>query len=165
MRSWSLLLLFTAAMLIAEQKPAAPPAAFAKWETLGTGDLSPDGKWLVYSIRHVNTDEELRVASLTGARKEIVAAFGRRPLFSDDSRFLAYAIGMSEAEHDKLKKSKKPIEDKLGILNLSTGETVVIEKVDAFAFSKDGRFLAMRKYAPERPSTTPAPTQPPADPP
>jgi hypothetical protein len=91
-------------------------------------DLSPDGKWLAYSIRRVSTDEELRVASLTGARKDIVAAFGRRPAFSDDSKFLAYVIGISESEQDKLKKAKKPVEDQLGILNLSTGETVVIRE-------------------------------------
>jgi hypothetical protein len=91
-------------------------------------DLSPDGKWLAYSIRRVSTDEELRVASLTGARKDILAAFGRRPAFSDDSKFLAYVIGISESEQDKLKKAKKPAEDQLGILNLSTGETVVIRE-------------------------------------
>jgi hypothetical protein len=165
MCSWRPLLVFffAGAMLIGQQKPAVTPAAFGKWETLGAGDLSPDGKWLAYSIRRVSTDEELRIASLTGARKDIVAAFGRRPVFSEDSRFLAYAIGMSEAEQDKLKKAKKPVEDKLGILNLATGETVVIEKISGFAFSKGGRFLAMREYPPDRPSTQPAPTQPPAD--
>jgi dipeptidyl aminopeptidase/acylaminoacyl peptidase len=158
MRSWPLLAFFsTGALLIGQQKPSLTPAAFGKWETLAAGDLSPDGKWLAYSIRRVS-DEELRIASVPGARKEIIAAFGLRPVFSDDSRFLAYAIGMSEAERDKLKKAKKPAEDKLGILNLASGETVVIEKIDGFAFSKGGRFLAMRKYAPERPSATPPST-------
>jgi dipeptidyl aminopeptidase/acylaminoacyl peptidase len=154
------ILLSAGALLIAQPKPPVPPADFQKWETLGAGDLSPDGKWLAYSIRRVSTDEELRVASLTGARKDIVAAFGRRPAFSDDSKFLAFAIGVSEAEQDKLKKAKKPVEDKLGILNLSTGETVVIDKISGFAFSKGGRFLAVRKYPPE---ITPPPAHSPAD--
>lgn len=159
MLSWRpLAIFFTAATLLAQQKPAVAPADFQKWETLGAGDLSPDGKWLAYSIRRVSTDEELRVASVTSARKEIVAAFGRRPAFSDDSKFLGYAIGMAEAEQDKLKKAKKPIEDKLGILNLATGETVVIEKISGFAFSKGGRFLAMRKYPLE---ATPPPAEKP----
>ncbi len=163
MRSWRLAILFSAgSLLIGQPKPPVPAADFQKWETLGAGDLSPDGKWLAYSVRRVSTDEELRIASLTGARKDIVAAFGRRPVFSDDSKFLAYAIGVSEAEQDKLKKAKKPVEDKLGILNLATGDTVVIDKISGFAFSKGGRFLAMRKYSPE---TTPPPAHPPADPP
>src|ERR1700693_6311921 len=97
MRSWRPLLVFfsAGAMLIGQQKPgltpagrmrtaqktpAVPPAAFGKWETLGAGDLSPDGKWLAYSIRRVSTDEELRIASLTGARQDIMAGFGRRPV-------------------------------------------------------------------------------------
>ena len=160
------LFLCASAWLLAQQKPAVTPAAFAKWETLGAGDLSPDGKWLAYSIRRVNSDEELRVASVNGAGKETVAAFGRRPVFSDDSRFLAYAIGLSEAEQDKLKKAKKPVEEKLGVLNLGTGETMVIEKVAAFAFSKGGRFLAMQKYPPQAPPPpTPAPPDAPKDPP
>ena len=162
MRSWPLVVFFSAgALLIGQPKPAVTPAAFAKWETLGAGDLSPDGKWLAYSIRRVNTDEELRVASVTGTGKETVAPFGRRPVFSDDSKFLAYAIGVSEAETDKLKKAKKPIEEKLGVLNLATGETVVIEKISAFAFSKGGRFLAMRKYPPQQPSPPPLPLRTP----
>ncbi len=120
MFSWRLVLFLCAsAWLFSQTKPAVTPAAYGKWETLGSGDLSPDGKWLAYSIRRVNTDEELRVASVSGSRKETVAAFGRRPVFSDDSKFLAYAIGVSEAEQDKLKKAKKPLEEKLGVLNLA----------------------------------------------
>ena len=76
---------------IGQPKPAVTPAAFGKWETLGAGELSPDGKWLAYSIRRVNTDEELRVASLSGARKDTWRRSDYGPLFSDDSRFLAYA--------------------------------------------------------------------------
>src|SRR5271156_567049 len=84
MRSWPLVaFFFTGALLIGQQKPAVTPAAFPKWEALGAGELSPDGKWLAYSIRRVSTDDELRIASLTGARKEIIAAFGLRPVFSD----------------------------------------------------------------------------------
>ena len=167
MFSWRpFVFLCASAWLFGQQKPAVTPAAYGKWETLGAGDLSPDGKWLAYSIRRVNTDEELRVASVSGAGKETVAAFGRRPVFSDDSKFLAYAIGVSEAEQDKLKKAKKPVEDKLGVLNLATGETVVIDKISAFAFSKGGRFLAMRKYPPQAPPPpTPAPQEAPKDPP
>src|ERR1035438_4344166 len=114
MRSWRPLLVFfsAAVMLIGQQKPAVTPAAFGKWETLGTGDLSPDGKWLPHPLFRGNTHEEPRIASLAGARKDIVAAFGRGPKFSDNSRFLAYSIGVSEAEQDKLKKAKKPVEDK-----------------------------------------------------
>ncbi len=159
------LFIFAGGMVIGQQKPAVTPAAYGKWESLVAGDLSPDGKWLAYSIRRVNTDEELRVASISGDRKDTVAAFGRRPVFSDDSKYLAYGIGVSEAQQEKLKKDKKPIEDNLGLLNLATGETVVIEKVSAFSFNKGGRFLSMRKYPPDRPSApgaapTPGPPGP-----
>ena len=34
------------AILGAQSKPAVTPAAYPKWETLGSGDISPDGKWL-----------------------------------------------------------------------------------------------------------------------
>ena len=59
---------------------------------------------------------------------------------------------MSEADQDKLKKDKKPVHNKLGLLNLGSGETTIIDDVESFAFSRDGGFLAMDHYAPAPPA-------------
>ncbi len=49
-----------------------------------------------------------------------------------------------------MKKDKKPVQRKLGLLNLSTGEQIVVDGIESFAFSPTGTYLAMRRYAPEK---------------
>ena len=139
-----------------------PPtfADYGKWETLSSpgdyGGFSPDGRWLVYAINRSSGENELRITNLADGKTE-AAAFGTRPAFSSDSKWIAYSIGQSEAEREKLRKQKKPVQAKLGLMNLATGETATFEGIQSFAFSKDGGYLAMQKYRPEPPSgsTTP----------
>ena len=147
----------------AQSKPPAGPADWGQWESLipqARGGLSPDGKWLAYGINRSNRDNELRVTNIAnGATK--VAAFGTKPAFSADSSWVAYSVGYSEAQEDTLRRQKKPIQRKLGLLNLSSGEVATIDAVEAFAFNAQGTHLAMRRYPPERQG--PPPETPPAD--
>jgi dipeptidyl aminopeptidase/acylaminoacyl peptidase len=141
----------------AQTKPPVPPSEYAKWEMLAvqpratsTGPLSPDGRFLVYGISRQNRDNELRVVEIA-TRKSTTLTLAEQPAFSADSKWLAYAIGVSEAEEEKLQKARKPVRRKAGILNLATGETKTIDDVESFAFDADGANLAMRLYAPEPP--------------
>lgn len=153
-----------AAVLLAaaQPKPAITPADFGKWEALGATVLSPDGKWLAAPIGKSNGTSELRVHPAVGSAAK-VAAFGGAPEFSSDSRWAAYAVGMSDAEEEKLKKAKKPVQNKLGIMDLSTGATSSVDDVQSFAFSDQDAFIAFRRYPPTR-STPPAENAPPPDP-
>src|SRR4029077_7888418 len=56
----------------------------------------------------------------------------------------------SESQEDKMKKDKKRVERKLGLLNLSTYEQIVVEGIESFSFSPTGTYLAMRRYPPEK---------------
>lgn len=129
----------------AQQKPALTPADYGRWESLGFGTLSPDGKWLAYAIGRVDDRDELRIHGLAADSSRVVA-FGSRPAFSDDGRWLAYHIGYSEEEREKLAKAKKPVQNKMGLLDLATGASSVLENVSSFAFSEGGAYLAMRGY-------------------
>ena len=71
-------------------------------------------------------------------------------MFSADSQWPAYAIGYSEAQEEKLRQQKKPIQRKLGMLELASGEMTTVDGVESFAFNASGSHLAMRRYAPER---------------
>ncbi len=55
-------------------------------------------------------------------------------------------------EQEKLRKEKKPVQNKLGLLNLATGETSTLDGIESFAFSSDGAFLVMQRYRPTAPS-------------
>ena len=154
-----LLALALPAVAGAQGKPPVPPAEYGQFETLVTvpnrGGLSPDGKWLAYGINRANRSNELRVVNIaTGATT--VAAFGAQPAFAADSKWVAYSIGLSESQQDKLRKDKKPIHNKLGLLKLSSGQTTVVEGIESFAFNASGSHLAMRHYPPEK-KEAPAP--------
>ncbi|MCH6548158.1 MAG: PD40 domain-containing protein, partial [Gemmatimonadetes bacterium] len=134
--------------LSARQKPVATPDDYGRWESLAQPSLSPDGSWLAYVIRRVNEENELRIRSLSRDTTRVVA-YGTTPRFSSDSRWLAYAIGMSSEERERLTEEEKPVRDKVGILNLATGDEVELEAVASFVFSEGGEYIAMRGYPAE----------------
>ena len=155
-------------------KVPVTPADYAKWETLAPGALlSPDGKWLAYGITKGDGKYELRARALgpaADARAEVVP-FGDAAVFSDDSRWLAFAVGSADDERVRNppqpgRPGPSPMKT-MGLLNLATREKATIENVAAFAFSKGGGYLAIHRPAPARPrpdATTTNPGPAPAPP-
>ena len=148
-RTFAFLALATTAF--AQSKPTLAPSDYGKWETLGAGNLSPDGKWLAYEIRRTSGDGELRVAPVAGGKTQVVA-FCSAPAFSSDSRWVACSATVSEVEQDKLRKAKKPVQNKLAVLEFASGAVTTVDDVQSFAFSGEGPYLAFRKYPPTAPS-------------
>ncbi len=142
------LMLTSAPMLQAQQKPTLSVDDYDQWERLGPAVLSPDGGWMAVSISRVNDENELRIHS-TDSDSVVVVAHATRPAFSDDGRWLAYAIGVSPDERERAQESRQPVRNALGLLNLATGEQEKIDEVESFSFSEDGRYLAFRRYKPE----------------
>jgi dipeptidyl aminopeptidase/acylaminoacyl peptidase len=151
MRSFTLVVALLPVLGFAQPKAPAPISEWGKWESLGFApyQLAPDGKWLAYMVQRSNGDNELRVSALARGKHQAIP-FGESPAFSADSQWLAYSIGIHEDEAGKLRKDKKPIRKKLGLLKLATGEAQVFENIEAFAFSEAGAHLAMKHYAPEK---------------
>src|SRR5215471_6806882 len=147
------LILATAVPIHGQSKPPVPPSDYGQWESLFTfrdhGGLSPDGKWLAYGVNRSNRNNELRVTNVADGTAKTVA-FGGQPAFSSDSHWAAYSIGISESQEEKLKKDKKPVPRKIGLMNLSNGELTTVDGIESFAFSPDGAWLAMRHTSPEK---------------
>ncbi len=151
------LLVFASLLTLEGQNRKPPaPADYGQWETIagggrgGTGiGPSPDGKWLAYGINRSNGNNELRLTRVDGEAAKPVA-FGAPPVFSSDGKWAAYSIGYSETQQEKLRKDKKPVQNKLGLTSLATGEQSEVEGIESFAFSPAGMWLAMRRYAPEK---------------
>ena len=161
-------LAFCALLSAQSRKPAVAPADYGKWENLGQPVLSHDGKWLAAPIRRNDGTSELRIYEIANPAPR-VAPSGAEPAFSSDSHWIAYAIGHSEAEEDKLKKAKKPVQNKLGILDLTNGAAVSIDDVSSFAFCDQGAWIAFRRYPatrtpPAGPAADSAASTPPPDP-
>lgn len=137
------------ALTVAGQQPrAVRPEEYGRWEQLAAQrtPLSPDGSWLVYGITRSSRDNELRFQP-TGGGTPITVAFGEQPAFSDDSKWAASLVGMSEDDEAKLRKDRKPIRKKLALINLASGTTAMIDGVESFSFSPTGTHIAFRRYA------------------
>jgi dipeptidyl aminopeptidase/acylaminoacyl peptidase len=143
----TLAVLFVVAPVPAQQKPTLSPADYAQWESLGATELSPDGRWIAYVVRRVDEDEELRYRAIADDSTHVVK-HASRPTFSADGRWLAYTIGLPRQEFERLQKSNQPIRSKLGIVDLRTGTTTVVDNVAGFDISGDSRFVVMRGYTP-----------------
>ena len=135
----------------AQTKAPVTRADYGQWESIGAagprGGFSPDGQWLAYALSRSNRNNELRFLKIADGTTK-VAAFGTQPSFSADSKWAAYSLGYSEAEQERMRTERRPIQNKLGLLNLSNGETSTLDGVQSFSFSADGTFLAMRRYPP-----------------
>jgi len=134
------------------EEPVAPAeprtsstADWGEWERLGGSELSPDGRWVAYSIRRNDGTQELRLRVVATDATEVFEQ-GSRPTFSSDGKWLAFTVTKSDEQREALEKAKKPVENDLGLFDLVRGEKVEIEGVSSFAFSEDGAFLAMRRY-------------------
>lgn len=122
---------------------------YGQWESLaGRTRLAHDGRWLAYPIRRVNGENEVRLHMLATDAEEVLEN-ASNPVFSADSQWLAFSIGLPPDEREKLEKEKKPIQNKLGLRSLVDGNTVEFEKIQSFSFSEDGKFLVMQTYPPK----------------
>lgn len=148
MRCIMVMLVLVPAMTAAQTKPAVKPADFGKWETLGAGVLAPNGQWVAYGISRVNEETELRLRALE-RDTTIVIANATGAVFTPDSKWIAYSIGVPPATRERLEREKKPVRNALGLRNLATLQVDTVADVAAFRFSTDGKHLAMRRYPAE----------------
>jgi dipeptidyl aminopeptidase/acylaminoacyl peptidase len=134
--------------LAAQIKAAVTPADYGKWESLAPAALSPNGQWLAYGVNRVSEENELRIRGVN-RDTTIVVRYAVTPAFSADSRWIAYAIGVSPATRDRLEREKKPVHNALGFRELGGSKGDSVTDVASFRFSPDGRYLAMRRYPAE----------------
>ena len=152
---------------LAQSKPALTPADYEQFESISTeggrSGLSPDGRWLAYGVNRVSGKNELRITRVGSIEAVKLVAFGAQAAFSSTSEWLAYAIGHSEEEQEKMRTARQPIRRKLGLYNLASNTETIVEGIESFAFDRTGQSIAMKRYAPAPPGG--GPPAPPAAPP
>lgn len=145
---WMSVLLAAVPSAHGQQLPTLTPDDLDQWERLGAATLSPNGAWMAVTIGRVSEEGELRIHS-TSSDSVIVVPFGMRPSFSSDSRWIAYSIGVSEEEREAASDRDREVYDKVGLVDLTTGEQTIRDDFASFLFSDDGRYLSLRRYKPE----------------
>ncbi|HET7564534.1 MAG TPA: hypothetical protein VFJ96_06040, partial [Gemmatimonadaceae bacterium] len=160
-------LLFAALPVLAQQpavpasadQPVLPVADYARIETLGASDLSPDGRWVVYDVRRVSGGTELHYRAV-GASAEHAVPFAHDGAFTDNSRWLLYTIthDTTRALRMQARRRRGPggrpsagssadsIHDAVGIVDLRSDTTTVLRDVQSFDLSEDGVHVALRRY-------------------
>lgn len=140
---WLLLLVGAlAGNTVAQQKKTLTSDDYGKWQSMGASDLSPNGEWVAYQVLVQEDNDTLYVMNRNNG-KSYKLAFAGTPEFSKDNKWLVYRIGLPYKEAEKLRDQSKPIEYKMGLLNLETGTIETVQNISRFGFSRNGKFLAV----------------------
>jgi dienelactone hydrolase len=180
-----LLLLLPVAALNAWGQTQQRPIELADimaWKGISGTALSENGEWFAYRLGPAEGDSEVIIRQTKGDKEfkfsvgevpQPPAIFGPGDLanlpvtgpavaFSSDGKYAVFTMFPSRAEAAQLKKQRKPIQNKVGIVNLTSGEKIEIAKVRRFTLSgENAGWIAMHKYGPDAPAGAP-PSAPPA---
>jgi dienelactone hydrolase len=143
-----LLLFFCINTLTAQQKKTLTSDDYGKWQSIGATDLSPNGEWITYQVTVQEDNDTLYVLNRNSG-KLYKLEFASTPEFSKDNKWIAYRIGLPFKEAEKLRDQSKPIEYKMGLLNLESGKKEIVQTVSRFGFSRNGKFLAVSLTPPK----------------
>ncbi len=142
--------------LAAQQKPTITSADAGKWESLGAGALSPDGKWVTYDVRRNNGSTELHYRAVDGDDHMVRSANGGQ--FTSDNRWLVFAITPDTAGGGRGARGGRgggannggaaatANHNRVGVVDLRAGSQTTFDDVQSFALSNDGAHVALRRY-------------------
>lgn len=143
-------------------KPTLKRSDYDKWEALGGGFISDDGKWHACTITRGNGSTEGQLRAIDGPERWVVPQ-GRGPQFADGSAHAAFLVVPSSEEADQLRQQGRRIEPRLVVRTLATGQDTVYSKAARWAFLKGGGHLVVQHMGPAPvPGQPPGPPSPPA---
>ena len=153
-----LLLLLQLAVLNALGQTQQRPIELADimaWKGINATALSENGEWFGYRLSPAEGDSEVVIRQTKGDKEykfsigeiptppanfgpvdpSTLPATGPAVAFSSDGKYAAFTVYPSRTEAAQLKKQRKPIQNRVGIVNLFTGQKVELAKVRRFAFA------------------------------
>lgn len=130
------------------QKKNLAPDDYIKWQSIGPLNISDNGEWVAYQITVQEGNDSMYVVN-RNTKKVYKLEFASSPEFSKDNQWIAYRVGLPFKEAEKLREDGKPIEYKMGLLNLQTGKKETIQNVRQFGFSRNGKFIAVSLAPPK----------------
>jgi dienelactone hydrolase len=185
------LAIFVFAAMLAPADTAQKPIQLndiLAWKRIVSPSVSPDGIWFAFRVSPAEGNSEVVIRNLKdgkdqhfpiGEIPQSAAPAGGPPVMmaardlaiSDDGKYAAFLAYPSAKEAKTLKKTKKPIQSRVVVVELSTGKKTEFEKVRRFSFSGErATMLAMLRYAASStnpaagaPAGPPTPGAPPAD--
>ena len=130
------------------------------WRSIRSTSLSADGKWFAYLLSPNEGDAEVVLRPVgDGAEKRFPVGqpTGASVQISGDSKWLAFTISPTEREQRASRRARRPIQNKVALVNIATGEKREFDKVRRFAFNGDApTAIALQGYPPETQPGRPA---------
>ncbi len=143
------------------------------WRGITSQVLSEGGAWFAYRLTPAEGDGDVVIRQTKGD-KTYRFLIGEPPTgagggggprgggnavdtngpvaFSNDAQFAAFTIHPTHAEAAQLNRQRRPLQDRVGIVNLTTGEKIEVAKVRRFLFSgENSGWIALQKYGPDAP--------------
>jgi dienelactone hydrolase len=182
------LAIFVFAAMLAPADTAQKPIQLndiLAWKRIVSPSVSPDGIWFAYRVSPAEGNSEVVIRNLRDGKDQhfpigeippVAAPAGGPPqimmaardlAISDDGKYAAFLAYPSAKEAKTMKKTKKPIQSRVVVVELATGKKTEFEKVRRFSFSGErATMLAMLRYAPTPagpPAAPPVPGAPPSD--
>jgi len=136
------------------------------WKSIRTPVVSSDGKWFAYVLSPNEGDATVVVRQTAAGATEQRFSIGEPPsgapnpfgaaaapatlAISGDSKFVAFTIYPSEREARRLRQQRRPVQNKVAVVNLATGQKTEFDKIRRFAFSGEKpQVIALYGYAAE----------------
>jgi dipeptidyl aminopeptidase/acylaminoacyl peptidase len=143
------------------------PADLRGWRSIRSPVLSNDGKWSAYVLAPNEGDANVVIRPVADGGRELrfpigqVSAQAFNPsatapssslVISDDSKWVAFTIYPTEAEAKRLRRDRKPAQNRVALVNLATGGKKEFDRIRRFAFAGEKpAYIALFGYAPEAP--------------
>ncbi len=125
---------------------------YGQWSSITQVALSPDGRWMTFAYQPNDGDGTLFIRDLEnlGMSPVEMGTNGTGPVFSEDSRWLAFfTTPPEEEEAERSGEQRQPVPRTFHLLNILTEERIEMENAASIAFSEDSRWLAVHKTRPE----------------
>lgn len=132
---------------------------YDRWEDIENKALSDDGAWVLYRTSPPKGDDTLQVKRVAPRRTHTIPR-GERARFTADAQFVPFMIApphdsTRQARLDDVPPPKRPKPD-LGLLNLSSGDTVRVDRVQSYKLPNGGTDWIAYHHEPPRPDSSDA---------
>lgn len=164
--------LLAAGALPAQSAPSGTPRAMtaadiSAWKSLRSAALSNDGSWFAYIVAPNEGDAEVIVRQTTAGGTVHRFPIGEPPAaaggpggggaaglqLSADGKWAAMLVYPTAAEQKRLRQQRRPVQSKLRLVELATGQAREFERVRRFAFGGEAPLaIAMHQYGPDAPA-------------
>ena len=132
---------------------------YDRWEEIDTHSISDDGEWVLYRTSPPKGDDTLYVKQVDPRRTHEVPR-GEEARFTADAQFVAFMVAppydsTRQAKLDDVPPPRRPTDD-LGLLDLSSGDTTRVDRVQSYKLPDEGRDWVAYHHEPPRPDTSEA---------